>query len=214
MAPIDLVGGEWRLLIHLKAERLMDVICGGDRQSHGLGENIGLPQAKHKAVARGPRQLFQQVCRNPEMAERGFPAVAPEIDPNTVNLTRQRTHRADHQRVLADRSEPNPACGKKIRKLADPPREEIPKHPSRPTIRSQVSMSAAPILRRISVIRNGLESDQVVGTLRWRCGTECPARPAASGRDTSSPRPRRSRARFRRSAPPGAICGAFVSAPV
>src|SRR5216683_649673 len=176
MAPIDFVGGERRLLIHLKAERLMDVIFSGDRQGHGLGEHIRLPQAKHKAVARWPRQLFQQVCRNPEMAERGFPAAAPEIDPNTVDLTRQRPHRLDHQRVLADRSEPNPACGKKIRKLADPPREEITKHPSRPTMRSQVSMSDGPILRRISIIRNGLESDQVVGALRWGCGAECPSR--------------------------------------
>src|SRR5260370_464689 len=93
MTPIDFVERERRLLIHLKAERLMDVIFSGDRQGHGLGEHIRLPQAKHKAVSRWPRQLFQQVCRNPEMAERGFPAAAPEIDPNTVDLTRQRPHR-------------------------------------------------------------------------------------------------------------------------
>src|SRR6266851_8804944 len=99
MTPIDFVERERRLLIHLKAERLMDVIFGGARQSHGLGEHIRLPQAKHKAVARWPRQLFQQVCRNPEMAERGFPAAAQEIDTNTVDITRQRTNRLENKSV-------------------------------------------------------------------------------------------------------------------
>jgi hypothetical protein len=88
MAPIDLVRRERRLLIHLKCERLMDVTLGGDRHCHGLGEDIGLPQAKHDAVAGQPRQLRQRTRRKPEMAKREFPAALPVIDPDTVNLAR------------------------------------------------------------------------------------------------------------------------------
>src|SRR5579864_8539021 len=119
MAPINLVRRKRRLLVHLKGERIMDLAFGGDRQGHGFCKHIGLPQAKHPA-----------------------PAVAPEIDADAVDLTGKRSQRLDHQCILARRSEPTPACRKKIPKLSNPPCKEITKHTSSPIIRSEAAQAA------------------------------------------------------------------------
>src|SRR6266849_171890 len=150
MTPIDLIGRERRLMIHLKRECLMDMILGGDRQGHGLGKDIGLPQAEHNAFAEWPRQLCRSILRKAELAERGFLAVAPEINPDAINLARQGPHRLDHKRVFAHRPKPVPARGKKIPKLSDPPGEDVTKHATRPIYRFPGSASGATTLNRYS----------------------------------------------------------------
>ena len=144
MAPIDLIGRERRLLIHLKAKRLMDMSFRGDREGHGLGQHIGLPQAEHDAFAGGPRQVGHRVLRKAEVAERSLATTSPKGDRYAVNLARQRPHWFDHQGVLAAQTNSPPASGKKVPKLFDPPREDISKHASTPISGSRTTKVQRP----------------------------------------------------------------------
>src|SRR6516162_2710033 len=101
MIPVDFLGVERGLAIHLEGEDLVEFALGRKRQAHRFSQHVGLAQPKYRGPADAAGQLRQADRAEGEMSEGDLFAVSAQVRSYGFNPAAQLPDRGDYQCIAS-----------------------------------------------------------------------------------------------------------------